>query len=50
MGYRLQIFLDGDMARGLTLLDRRLDALERYADLRIDYSTNPSVMPPEKSS
>ena len=49
-GYRLQIFLEGDMVRGLTLLDRRLDALERYADLRIDYSSNPSVMPPEKSS
>ena len=49
-GHRLQVFIEGDMVRGITLLDRRLDALERYADLRVDYSTNPSAIPPEKSS
>ncbi|SRR5579885_2383502 len=44
-GHRLELFLEGDLARGLAVLDRRLDALERYAGLRTDYSSGPSVVP-----
>lgn len=51
-GHRLATFLDGDLARGAALLDRRLDALERYAGLRTDYSAGatPSVAPPPPPS
>lgn len=45
-GHRLQIFLEGDLARGLTQLDQRLQALERYTGERIDYRSTPSVLPP----
>lgn len=45
-GHRLQLFLEADLARGLASLDRQLDALERYAGLRTDYSSAPSAVPP----
>ena len=45
-GNRLANFLDSDLPRGLLGLDRRLDALERYADLRTDYASGTSVSPP----
>ena len=43
--HRLNIFLEGDLARGLAVLDRQIDALERYAGLRTDYSSTPSAVP-----
>lgn len=51
-GHRLATFLDTDFARGAALLDRRLDALERYAGLRTDYTGGaaPSVVPPPPPS
>ena len=48
--HRLQVFLEGDVARGTALLDRRLDALERYAGLRTDYASNPSALPAPPSA
>jgi multidrug resistance efflux pump len=45
-GHRLATMLDVEVTRGLAVLDRRLDALERYADLKKDYSSGPSVLPP----
>jgi hypothetical protein len=45
-GHRLQIFLEGDLTRGMAVLDRRIDALERYAGLKTDYSSGPSAVPP----
>ncbi len=44
--HRLTNFLEGDVARGVAVLDRQIDALERYAGLRTDYSSNPSAVPP----
>lgn len=49
-GHRLAMFLEGDLTRGAALLDRRVDALERYADLKTDYSSSPSVLPPGGAS
>jgi len=43
---RLAVFIDTDLPRGLNGLDRRLDALERYAELRTDYASGPSLSPP----
>lgn len=45
-GNRLSNLLEIDVARGLGVLDRRLDALERYAEVKKDYSSAPSVLPP----
>ena len=45
-GHRLANMLDGEVARGAALLDRRVDALERYADLKTDYTSAPSALPP----
>ena len=47
-GHRLQLFLEGDLARGMAVLDRRIDALERYAGLKTDYSSGPSSVPAPK--
>jgi hypothetical protein len=47
-GHRLQLFLEGDLARGMAVLDRRIDALERYAGLKTDYTSGPSVVPAPK--
>ena len=44
-GHRLEVFLEGDLARGLAGLTRRVESLERYADLRTDYSSAPSALP-----
>ena len=38
-GHRLGTLLDVDVARGLAVLGRRLDALERYAGLKLDTGT-----------
>jgi hypothetical protein len=45
-GHRLQLFLEGDLARAMAVLDRRIDALERYAGLKTDYASGPSAIPP----
>lgn len=37
-GNRLGLFLDADLVRGLAVLDRRIESLERYAELRTDFS------------
>lgn len=38
-GHRLSTVLDIDVARGLAVLGRQLDALERYAGLKLDAGT-----------
>jgi uncharacterized protein YhdP len=38
-GHRLSTLLDVDVARGLAVLARRLDALQRYAELKLDVGT-----------
>ncbi len=43
---RLANLLDTDVPRGAAVLDRRIEALERYAELRTDYSASGSVSPP----
>lgn len=45
-GRRLQNFLEGELPRTLGQLARRVEALERYADLRTDYTSAPSALPP----
>lgn len=35
-GHRLELFLDGDLTRGAALLTRRIEALERYAEVKHD--------------
>lgn len=43
---RLANLLEADLPRGAAVLDRRIDALERYANLRTDYSGSGSSAPP----
>jgi hypothetical protein len=43
---RLSLFLDAELVRGMALLDRRVEALESYAQLRPDFAATPSAMPP----
>jgi hypothetical protein len=45
-GHRLQTFVETDLVRGVAVLGRQLDALERYANLKTDYSSTPSSLPP----
>ena len=45
-GRRLQNFLESDLPRTLSQLTRQVEALERYADLRTDYTSAPSALPP----
>lgn len=47
-GHRLTTVLDLDVARGLAVLGRRLDALERYAEMKLDVGgpPAPAVAPP----
>jgi hypothetical protein len=49
---RLQSFLDGELAQGMALLERQIDALERYAGLRRDLGaqlpSNPAAKPEGK--
>jgi hypothetical protein len=40
---RLANTLEGDVPRGMATLERQIDALERYADLKTDYSASPSI-------
>lgn len=48
---RLANLLETDVPRGAAVLDRRIDALERYANLRTDYSgSGPAAPPPETPS
>jgi hypothetical protein len=43
---RLQNFLEGELPKALAGLARRVEALEQYADLRADFSSAPSNLPP----
>lgn len=43
---RLANLLDLDVPRGAAVLDRRVEALERYAEVRTDYSASGSATPP----
>lgn len=45
-GALLANFLDADVPRGAALLDRRIDALERYIGTRTDYSATPNAPAP----
>jgi hypothetical protein len=40
---RLANTLEGDVPRGMAALERQIDALERYAELKTDYSTSSSI-------
>jgi hypothetical protein len=40
---RLGLFLEGDLARGMALLERQVETLENYADLRPNYAPAPSL-------
>lgn len=42
-GHRLQMTIEGDVARGVADLQRRIEALERYSDLRPDFAPAPSA-------
>lgn len=44
--HRLGVFLDTDLERALAVLVRRLDALERYAEVKTDYRAAPVAPPP----
>ncbi len=41
--HRLSNFLDGDLTNGLALLDRQIEALEKYAGLRRDFASNTTL-------
>ncbi len=41
--HRLRNFLEIDLAKGLAVLSRRIDALESYAGLRPDFAPGPSM-------
>ena len=43
--HRLQMQLEGDVARGLAELTRQIEALERYAGISHDYAARPSDLP-----
>lgn len=43
---RVANLLDIDVPRGAAVLDRRIEALERYAELRTDYSASAPLPPP----
>ena len=43
---RLANLLDIDVPRGAAVLERRVEALERYAELRTDYSASGPLTPP----
>jgi chromosome segregation ATPase len=45
--HRLQTMLDGDVAAGLALLARQVEALEKYAGLRRDFGAVPLPKLPE---
>ena len=43
---RLANLLEVDIPRGAAVLDRRIEALERYAELRTDYAASAPLSPP----
>jgi hypothetical protein len=42
-GHRLQMTIEGDVARGIADLRRRIEALEKYAETRADFAPTPSA-------
>jgi len=50
-GHRLQMTIEGDVGRGVADLQRRIEALERYSELRPDFAPAPSsaLLPTTKS-
>ena len=46
-GHRFALLLEGDVAKGLSLLHRQIDALEQYAETRADFAPAPSTTAPE---
>jgi hypothetical protein len=42
-GHRLQMTIEGEVARGVADLQRRIEALERYAETRADFAPSPSA-------
>lgn len=45
-GHRFAMLLEGDIAKGLALLNRQIEALERYAETRPDFGPTPSTTGP----
>ncbi len=41
--HRLSNFLDGELASGLAMLERQIEALEKYAGLRRDFASNTTL-------
>ncbi len=46
-GHRFALLLEGDVAKGLSLLHRQIEALEQYAETRADFAPAPSTTAPE---
>lgn len=46
-GHRFALLLEGDLAKGLSLLHRQIEALEQYAETRADFAPAPSTTAPE---
>ena len=48
-GHRLALLLEGEVAKGLSLLHRQIESLEQYAETRADFAPAPSTTssPPE---
>ena len=42
-GHRFALLLEGDVAKGLALLQRQIEALEQYAETRADFAPTPSA-------
>ena len=42
-GHRLQMVIEGEVARGVADLQRRIESLERYSELRSDFAPAPST-------
>ena len=45
-GHQFALLLDGDVAKGLSLLHRQIEALEQYAKTRADFAPSPSTTSP----
>jgi len=45
-GHRFALLLEGDVAKGLALLQRQIESLEQYAGTRADFSSTPSTTAP----
>ena len=46
-GHRFAMLLEGDVAKGLSLLQRQVEALEQYAETRVDLAPAPSTIATE---